>query len=136
MEKYEFKAKQPLWIWITAIILIGCVLAYAIKTGNYFLVAMWAVYYSFVLVNGRRVYTITPDSFMMKQGVDKPRTFLLENITEIEKKYTKDHHLKSVIVQYTVDNVHHNFFEIKKYDTDVEGILNAILDYRPSVPVH
>lgn len=136
MEKYEFRARQPLWIWATAIILVGCVSIYAIKTGNYFLVAIWVLYYLFVWVNGHRVYTITPDSFKMKQGLDQPRMFLLENITGIERKYTKDHQLKSVMVKYTADNMHHNFFEIKKYDTDIEGILNAILDYRPSVPVH
>lgn len=28
-----------------------------------------------------------------------------------------------------------NFLVIKKEDTDIESILNAILDYRPSVPV-
>lgn len=136
MEKYEFRARQPLWLWATAIILIGCVLTYAIKTDNYFIVAIWVVYYIFVLVNAHRAYTITPDSFVMKQGLAKPRKFLLENITEIEKVYTKDHRLKSIMVRYTGDSMHHNFFEIRKYDTDVEGILNAILDHRPSVPVH
>lgn len=136
MEKYEFRAKQPLWIWATAIVMIGCVLIYAVKSNHYFVLAIWGVYYIFIFVNSRRSYTITPDSFIMKQGVDKLRTFLLENITAIERKYTKDHQLKSLIVRYTVDNSHHNFFEIKKYDTDAEGILNAILDYRPSVPVY
>ena len=136
MEKYEFKTKQPLWIWVTAIILVGCVLVYAINTGNYVLVVIWGLYYIFALVNAHRVYTITPDRFVMKQGLSKPRFFLLENISEIEKKYTKDQHLKAVIVRYSDDDKHHNFFEIKKFDTDVEGILHAILDYRPSVPVH
>lgn len=136
MEKYEFKARQPLWIWATAIILVGCVSVYAIKTDNYFLIIMWGLYYAFSLINAYRVYTITPALFVLKQGWLKPRTFRLEDITTIEKKYAKDHHLNSLVIRYSTPDMHHNFFEIKKYDTDIEGILNAILDYRPSVPVH
>lgn len=136
MEKYEFKARQPLWIWATVIGVMVGVITYTVMTGNYFLIIMWCVYNVFVLISNRRVYTITPENFIIKQGWDKPRTFLLQEIIDIEKKYTKDHRLKSVIVRYVTDEKYHNFFEIRKYDTDAEGILNAILDYRPSVPVH
>lgn len=136
MEKYEFRARQPLWIWATAIILVGCVSIYAIRTGNYFLIVMWGLYYAFALINAYRVYTITPALFVLKQGWLKPRTFRLEDITTIEKKYAKGHRLSSLVIRYSTPDMHHNFFEIKKYDTDIEGILNAILDYRPSVSVH
>ena len=135
MEKYEFRTKQPLWIWITAVRLIGCVSVYAIKTHNYFLIIMWSVYYAFSLSYAYRVYTITPDTFVLKQGWLKPRTFRLEDITSVERKYTKEHHLSSLVIRYSAPDMHHNFFEIKKCDTDVEGILNAILDYHPSVSV-
>ena len=119
MEKYEFRTKQPLWIWITAVLLIGCVSVYAIKTHNYFLIIMWSVYYAFSL----------------SYAWLKPRTFRLEDITSVERKYTKEHHLSSLVIRYSAPDMHHNFFEIKKCDTDVEGILNAILDYHPSVSV-
>ncbi len=136
MEKYEFRVKQPAWIWITAAILMVCILMYTVKTGNYFLIIMWSVYYAFVLINNHRIYTITPDCFMVKSGLAKPRTFLLENITDIEKKYTEDHQLKSIVIKYVSGSMPHNSLRITKYDTNIDGILNAILDYRSSVPVH
>lgn len=135
MEKYEFKVRQPQWILATAVVLMSCLLLYTLITRHYFLIVLWGVYYVFVLISNRRVYTVTPDHFTVKQGWDKPRTFLLREIIDIEKKYTKDRRLKSLIVRYTTDEIHHNFFEIRKCDTDAEGILNAILDYRPSVSV-
>lgn len=136
MEKYEFRAKQPLWIWLSAVVILGCTTAYALATENYFLVAIWLFYFVFLVINTHRRYIITPDSFAMKVGFSKPRTFSLDDITEIEKKYTKNRHVKSAVVRYSEDKMHHNFLELRRFDTDVEGILDAILDYRPSVPVH
>lgn len=77
-----------------------------------------------------------PNRFIMKSGLAKPLIFSLESLTEIEKKHTKDNQLKSIIIKYASDSKPNNFLVIKKYDTNIEGILNAILDYCPSVPVH
>lgn len=136
MEKYEFRAKQPVWVWTTAAMVMVCVLIYTAKRSDYLLLIIWSIYYIFVLINNYRLYTIMPNRFIMKSGLAKPLIFSLESLTEIEKKHTKDNQLKSIIIKYASDSKPNNFLVIKKYDTNIEGILNAILDYCPSVPVH
>ena len=83
------------------------------------------------------VYTITPDSFALAiRGMKPQHVFPLQNITEIEKEYTKSGKLKSIIViRYRKEGMYHNFLVIKKDDVNIEGILNAILNYCPSVSV-
>lgn len=82
------------------------------------------------------VYTITPDSFTLAIRGMKPRhVFPLQNITEIEKEYTKSGKLKSIVIRYRKEGMYHNFLVIKKDDVNIEGILNAILNYCPSVSV-
>ena len=92
-----------------------------------------------LLITGVRllsVYTITPDSFTLAIRGMKPRhVFPLQNITEIEKEYTKSGKLKSIVIRYRKEGMYHNFLVIKKDDVNIEGILNAILNYCPSVSV-
>lgn len=92
-----------------------------------------------LLITGVRllsVYTITPDSFTLAIRGMKPRhVFPLQNITEIEKEYTKSGKLKSIVIRYRKEGMYHNFLVIKKDDVNIEGILNAILHYHPSVSV-
>ena len=88
--------------------------------------------------NGGKVIvcTITPDSFTLAIRGMKPRhVFPLQNITEIEKEYTKSGKLKSIVIRYRKEGMYHNFLVIKKDDVNIEGILNAILHYHPSVSV-
>ena len=83
-----------------------------------------------LLITGVRllsVYTITPDSFILAIRGMKPRhVFPLQNITEIEKEYTKSGKLKSIVIRYRKEGMYHNFLVIKKDDVNIEGILNAI----------
>ena len=58
-----------------------------------------------------------------------------KTITEIEKEYTKSGKLKSIVIRYRKEGMYHNFLVIKKDDVNIEGILNAILNYCPSVSV-
>ena len=82
------------------------------------------------------VYTITPDSFTLAiRGMKPQHVFPLQNITEIEKEYTKSGKLKSIVIRYRKEGMYHNFLVIKKDDVNIEGILNAILNYCPSVSV-
>lgn len=82
------------------------------------------------------VYTITPDSFALAiRGMKPQHVFPLQNITEIEKEYTKSGKLKSIVIRYRKEGMYHNFLVIKKDDVNIEGILNAILNYCPSVSV-
>ena len=54
----------------------------------------------------------------------KPRhVFPLQNITEIEKEYTKSGKLKSIVIRYRKEGMYHNFLVIKKDDVNIEGIL-------------
>lgn len=56
------------------------------------------------------VYTITPDSFTLAIRGMKPRhVFPLQNITEIEKEYTKSGKLKSIVIRYRKEGMYHNF---------------------------
>ena len=92
-----------------------------------------------LLITGVRllsVYTITPDSFTLAiRGMKPQHVFPLQNITEIEKEYTKSGKLKSIVIRYRKEGMYHNFLVIKKDDVNIEGILNAILNYCPSVSV-
>ena len=92
-----------------------------------------------LLITGVRllsVYTITPDSFALAiRGMKPQHVFPLQNITEIEKEYTKSGKLKSIVIRYRKEGMYHNFLVIKKDDVNIEGILNAILNYCPSVSV-
>jgi hypothetical protein len=71
-----------------------------------------------LLITGVRllsVYTITPDSFTLAIRGMKPRhVFPLQNITEIEKEYTKSGKLKSIVIRYRKEGMYHNFLVIKK----------------------
>ena len=125
MEKQEFRPGYPLWIWaVIAIMLVACTCLFIAPP---------------LLITGVRllsVYTITPDSFTLAIRGMKPRhVFPLQNITEIEKEYTKSGKLKSIVIRYRKEGMYHNFLVIKKDDVNIEGILNAILHYRPSVSV-
>ena len=45
----------------------------------------------------------------------KPRhVFPLQNITEIEKEYTKSGKLKSIVIRYRKEGMYHNFLVIKE----------------------
>ena len=80
--------------------------------------------------------SFSPDSFILAIRGMKPRhVFPLQNITEIEKEYTKSGKLKSIVIRYRKEGMYHNFLVIKKDDVNIEGILNAILHYHPSVSV-
>ena len=69
---------------------------------------------------------ITPDW-------EKTRKFPLANITEIERKMSKNEEIRSIIVRYSEDKIYHNFFEIKGHNVNVKAILDAIQDYYPTV---
>ena len=43
--------------------------------------------------------------------------------------------IKSIVIRYRKEGMYHNFLVIKKDDVNIEGILNAILHYHPSVSV-
>ena len=137
MEKQEFRPSYPLWVWtVIAIILVACTCLF-IAHGRY---ASLLVLTPSLLIMGVRllsVYTLTPDSFALAiRGMKPQHVFPLQNITEIEKEYTKSGKLKSIIViRYRKEGMYHNFLVIKKDDVNIEGILNAILNYCPSVSV-
>ena len=137
MEKQEFRPSYPLGVWtVIAIMLVACTCLF-IAHGRY---ASLLVLTPSLLIMGVRllsVYTITPDSFALAiRGMKPQHVFPLQNITEIEKEYTKSGKLKSIIViRYRKEGMYHNFLVIKKDDVNIEGILNAILNYCPSVSV-
>lgn len=109
---------------------------FAIVEDRYGYLIVWLPSFIILLFNASRTYTITPDTFTMKARWMKPlHVFPLQNITEIEKEYTKSYQFKSIVIRYHKGEMHHNFLVIKKDETDIESILNAILDYCPSVPV-
>lgn len=125
--KQEFRPGYPLWIWaVIAIMLVACTCLF-IAHGRY---ASLLVLTPPLLITGVRllsVYTITPDSFTLAIRGMKPRhVFPLQNITEIEKEYTKSGKLKSIVIRYRKEGMYHNFLVIKKDDVNIEGILNAI----------
>ena len=66
---------------------------------------------SFSADNGVRllsVYTITPDSFALAiRGMKPQHVFPLQNITEIEKEYTKSGKLKSIVIRYRKEGMYH-----------------------------
>mgnify|MGYP006966403777 CR=1 FL=1 len=90
MEKQEFRPSYPLWVWtVIAIMLVACTCLF-IAHGRY---ASLLVLTPSLLIMGVRllsVYTITPDSFALAiRGMKPQHVFPLQNITEIEKEYTK-----------------------------------------------
>lgn len=136
MEKYEFKNHYPLWMWIIFFLTIVGAVLFSIVKDRYGMLLVWLPSFIILLFNNSCTYTITPDTFTMKARWLKPlHVFPLQNIIEIEREYTKNNRLKSIVIRYHKEAMHHNFLVIKKEDTDIESILNAILDYRPSVPV-
>ena len=82
------------------------------------------------------VFIIPLVSFALAiRGMKPQHVFPLQNITEIEKEYTTSGKLKSIVIRYRKEGMYHNFLVIKKDDVNIEGILNAILNYCPSVSV-
>lgn len=125
--KTRIQTRLSLWIWaVIAIMLVACTCLF-IAHGRY---ASLLVLTPPLLITGVRllsVYTITPDSFTLAIRGMKPRhVFPLQNITEIEKEYTKSGKLKSIVIRYRKEGMYHNFLVIKKDDVNIEGILNAI----------
>ena len=120
MEKQEFRPGYPLWIWaVIAIMLVACTCLF-IAHGRY---ASLLVLTPSLLIMVRllSVYTITPDSFTLAIRGMKPRhVFPLQNITEIEKEYTKSGKLKSIVIRYRKEGMYHNFLVIKKDDVNSE----------------
>ena len=101
MEKQEFRPSYPLWVWtVIAIMLVACTCLF-IAHGRY---ASLLVLTPSLLIMGVRllsVYTITPDSFALAiRGMKPQHVFPLQNITEIEKEYTKSGKLKSIVIRY------------------------------------
>ena len=109
MEKYEFRTKQPLWVWIP----IAFILIFAI-----------------IYVGMTKKYEL---GIICNPGLGKTRKFPLANITEIERKMSKNEEIRSIIVRYSEDKIYHNFFEIKGHNVNVKAILDAIQDYYPTV---
>lgn len=136
MEKYEFRSKQPLWVWIPVVIIIMCVLVNAWMTAKYELLVIWLIYAGLTFMMSNYTYVVTPDAFVLKPSWGKKRKFLLKEITEIERKYSKKSELKSIIIRYRTDKMNHNFFEIKGNVVNIKAVLEAIQDYYPAVPVH
>ena len=62
----------------------------------------------------------------------KTRKFPLANITEIERKMSKNEEIRSIIVRYSEDKFI-IIFEIKGHNVNVKAILDAIQDYYPTV---
>lgn len=135
MEKYEFRTKQPLWVWIPIAFILIFATVYVGMTKKYELGIMWLIYAIITFLAGHFTYTITPNSFIYRPGLGKTRKFPLTNITEIERKMAKNAEIRFIIVRYSDGKMHHNFFEIKGHTVDVNAILNAIQDYHPAVPI-
>lgn len=135
MEKYEFRFRYPRWTWFMVAAAICGGILFAVLKEKYDLIIIWIPCFLILLINVTRIYTVTPEAFTVSAKMLKPRTFLLRNITEIEKEYTSNDRLKSIVIRYREKNMYHNYLVIKKDEADIEGIMNAILEYCPSVPV-
>lgn len=133
MEKYEFRTKQPLWVWIPIAFILIFAIIYVGMTKKYELGIIWLIYAVITFLAGHFTYTITPNYFIYKPGLGKTRKFPLANITEIERKMSKNEEIRSIIVRYSEDKIYHNFFEIKGHNVNVKAILDAIQDYYPTV---
>lgn len=135
MEKYEFRSKCSLWIWVTGVALIAASILFAYVKGRYELPVIWLIYFALTIPNAMRRYTITPDDLTIKVGWAKPQTFPLKDIVEIERKFYKNGNPKSLLIRYMHSGMPHNFHEIRKSETDINGVLQAIQDYYPGVKV-
>ena len=133
MEKYEFRTKQPLWVWIPIAFILIFAIIYVGMIKKYELGIIWLIYAIITFLAGHFTYTITPNYFIYKPGLGKTRKFPLANITEIERKMSKNEEIRSIIVRYSEDKIYHNFFEIKGHNVNVKAILDAIQDYYPTV---
>lgn len=77
--------------------------------------------------------TLLRQTILYITPLGKTRKFPLANITEIERKMSKNEEIRSIIVRYSEDKIYHNFFEIKGHNVNVKAILDAIQDYYPTV---
>ena len=66
MEKYEFRTKQPLWVWIPISFILIFATVYVGMTKKYELGIMWLIYAIITFLAGHFTYTITPNSFIYK----------------------------------------------------------------------
>lgn len=135
MEKYEFSTKQPWWEWAMIVIMVGFMAVFGWTTGKYELVVIWLGYAVINFMLHKFTYVITPDAFVLNPLLGRKREFLLKDITEIERKFSKGSKLSSIVVRYKQDKMYHNFFEIRGSQVNVRAVLDAVLDYCPSVPV-
>ena len=98
MEKYEFRTKQPLWVWIPIAFILIFAIIYVGMTKKYELGIIWLIYAIITFLAGHFTYTITPNYFIYNPGLGKTRKFPLANITEIERKMSKNEEIRSIIV--------------------------------------
>lgn len=77
--------------------------------------------------------TLLRQTILYITPIGKNKEFPLANITEIERKMSKNEEIRSIIVRYSEDKIYHNFFEIKGHNVNVKAILDAIQDYYPTV---
>ena len=99
MEKYEFRTKQPLWVWRPIAFILIFAIIYVGMTKKYELGIIWLIYAIITFLAGHFTYTITPNYFIYKPGLGKTRKFPLANITEIERKMSKNEEIRSIIVR-------------------------------------
>ena len=105
MEKYEFRTKQPLWVWIPIAFILIFAIIYVGMTKKYELGIIWLIYAIITFLAGHFTYTITPNYFIYNPGLGKTRKFPLANITEIERKMSKNEEIRSIIVRYSEDKI-------------------------------
>lgn len=134
MEKYEFRTKCTL-MWPALALFVVAAMLYGFTMHQYVLIVTWGLYFIFLFITSIRTFIITPDSFTVKPKLLKAKTFLLKDIVEIERKFPKQGKTKSIIIRYTHHNMPHNFIELRKSEVDIDRILEAIIDYNPSVKV-
>ncbi len=90
MEKYEFRTKQPLWVWIPISFILIFATVYVGMTKKYELGIMWLIYAIITFLAGHFTYTITPNSFIHKPGLGKTRKFPLTNNHRDREKNGKE----------------------------------------------
>ncbi len=99
MEKQEFRPSYPLWVWtVIAIMLVACTCLF-IAHGRY---ASLLVLTPSLLIMGVRllsVYILLLILSLAIRGMKPQHVFPLQNITEIEKEYTKSGKLKSIVIR-------------------------------------
>ncbi|ERI85094.1 hypothetical protein HMPREF1981_01980 [Bacteroides pyogenes F0041] len=60
---------------------------------------------------------------------------MLQDITNIERKYTKRRTARYIIVHYASGQMFHNFFEIDGKMFDVEQMLQVIQKHYPEITI-